>query len=142
MGTSRAANAPPTKKWNNVIGTLNAPTRIASTVLSVTFSVAMSTMPTIVPVSTPIIFGISEGLKFALDVKDRGLEKAVKHEALQVSEKYLIPSISDSLWNVASNKIDPSLSSTPFGRLAEVAFKKSMNQIMSKGAEAVAEEAK
>ncbi len=139
MGTSRAARAPPTKKWNNVIGTLMASERTAGSVLNVTFSVAMSTLPTVIPVSTPIIFGISEGLRFALYVKNRGLDEAVKREALHISDQYVIPSISDGLWNVALSKMDPSLSSTPFGRLAEVAFKKTMNQVMSKGAKALVE---
>jgi hypothetical protein len=139
MGTSRAAKAPPTRKWNTVIGSLKSPDRSASTIINVAFSVAMSTI-SIVPVSTPIIVGISEGLRFALDVKDRGLEDAIKREAVRISETYVIPSISDGLWNIASDKMGPSFSNSPFGRLAEIAFKKTMNQIMSKGAEAWEEE--
>lgn len=141
MGTSRAAKAPATRRWNKVIGTLKSPDRNASTVVNVAFSVAMSAMPSIVPVSAPIFIGISEGLRFVLDVKDRGLEEATKREAIHVSETYVIPSISDGLWNIASNKMGPGFSNSPFGRLAEVAFKKTMNQIMSKGAEALVEEA-
>lgn len=140
MGTSRASRAPPTRRWNKVIGALKAPERNAQTVLNVTLSAAMSTMPTIMPVSTPIVFGISEGLRFALDVRHRGLEAAVKREAIRMSERYVIPSISDGLWNVASSKMDPKFSNSPFGRLAEIAFKKTMNQIMSKGARALIEE--
>jgi hypothetical protein len=140
MGTSRAAKAPATRKWNNVIGTLRAPDRNAETVLNVTLSVAMNAMPTIIPVSTPIIFGISEGLRFALDVRDKGLETAAKRETIRISERYVIPSISDGLWNIASSKMDPTFSNSPFGRLAELAFKKTMNQVMSKGARALIEE--
>ena len=140
MGTSRAAKAPSTKKWNNVIGTLKAPERNANTVLNVAFSVAVSTLPTITPVSAPIAFGVSEGLRFALDVRDRGLDVAVKREAIRVAERYVVPSISNELWSVASSKMDPKISNSPFGRLAEVAFKKTMNQIMSKGAKALAQE--
>jgi len=141
MGTSRAAKAPPTRKWNAVIGTLKSPDRSASTVVNVAFSVAMSVMPSIAPVSTPIVIGISEGLRFALDVKDKGLEEAAKRETIHISETYVIPSISDGLWSIASNKMGTGFSNSPFGRLAEVAFKKTMNQIMSKGAEALVEEA-
>lgn len=141
MGTSRAAKAPPTRKWNAVIGTLVAPERDANTVLNMAFSVALNTLPTISPVSTPIAFGLSEGLKFALDVRERGLESAVRREAIRVSEQYVVPSISSGLWDIASSKMDPKFSNSPFGRLAEVAFKKTMNQVMSKGAEALVEEA-
>lgn len=142
MGTSRAARAPATRKWNNVIGTLKAPVRNAETVTNVTFSVAMSVLPTISPVSTPIFFGITEGLRFALDVKDRGLEPAARREAIRISERYVIPSISEGLWNIASSKMDVEFSYSPFGRLAELAFKKTMNQVMSKGARALIEEEK
>lgn len=140
MGTSRAAKAPATRKWNNVIGTLKAPVRNAETVTNVAFSVAMSTLPTISPVSTPIFFGISEGLRFALDVRERGLEEAAKREAIRISERYVIPSISAGLWDIVSTKMDPEFSNSPFGRLAELAFKKTMNQVMSKGAQALTKE--
>jgi len=140
MGTSRAAKAPPTRKWNNVIGALKAPERNANAVLNVAFSVAISTLPTISPVSAPIAFGVSEGLRFAFDVRERGLDTAVRREAIRVSERYVVPSISNGLWEIASSKMDPKFSNSPFGRLAEVAFKKTMNQVMSKGAEALAKE--
>jgi len=142
VGTSRAARAPATRKWNNVIGTLKAPVRNAETVTNVAFSVAMSVLPTISPVSTPIFFGITEGLRFALDVRDRGLEPAARREAIRISERYVIPSISEGLWNIASSKMDLEFSCSPFGRLAELAFKKTMNQVMSKGARALIEEEK
>jgi len=142
MGTSRAAKAPATRKWNAVIGSLAAPERNASTVVNMAFSVALNTLPTISPVSAPIVFGVSEGLRFALDVRESGLDSAVKREAIRVSERYVVSSISSGLWDVASSKMDPKFSNSPFGRLAEVAFKKTMNQVMSKGAEALAKEAK
>ncbi len=142
MGTSRAAQAPRTRKWNNVIGTLAAPERSANTVLNVAFSVAITTLPTISPVSAPIVFGVSEGLRFAIDVKERGIERAIARDAIRVSERYVVPSISNGLWEIASSKMDPKFSNSPFGRLAEVAFKKTMNQVMSKGADALAKELK
>lgn len=80
------------------------------------------------------------GLRFALDVRESGLDSAVKREAIRVSERYVVPSISSGLWDVAVSKMDPKFSNSPFGRLAEAAFKKTMNQVMSKGAEALAKE--
>src|SRR5881397_2047652 len=106
MGTSRAAQAPRTRKWNNVTGTLAAPERSANTVLNVAFSVAITTLPTISLVSAPIIFGVSEGLRFAIDVKERGIERAIAREAIRVSERYVVPSISNGLWDIASSKMD------------------------------------
>lgn len=140
MGTSRAAKAPATRKWNAVIGTLKSPERNANAVLNVAFSVALNTLPTISPVSVPIVFGVSEGLRFAIDVREQGLDSAVKREAIRVSEHYVVPSITSGLWDIASSKIDPEYLNSPFGRLAELAFKKTMNQVMSKGAEALAKE--
>lgn len=140
MGTSRAAKAPATRKWNMVIGTLKSPDRTANSVLNTAFSVALTKLPSIAPVSIPAVIGISEGLRFALEVKEKGLNEAAKLEAIRISETYVIPSISDGLWNLVSNRISPELANSPFGRLAEIAFKKTMNQIMSKGAEALVKE--
>jgi len=142
MGTSRAARAPSSRRWNTVIGALKAPERNANTVVNLAFSVAVNTLPTIIPVSAPIAFGASEGIRFALDVRDKGLEAAAKRGAIRVAERYVVPSISNELWTLASSKMDPKLSESPFGRLAEVAFKKTMNQIMSKGAKALIEQEK
>lgn len=140
MGTSHAARAPATRKWSTVIASLRAPERNAASVVGVTFSVAMRTLPAVAPVSTPIIWGASEAFRFVLDVRERGLENAVKREAIRLSEQYVIPSISSGLWEVASAKIDPRFANSPFSRLAEVAFKKTMNQVMTKGVEALEEE--
>ena len=91
------------------------------------------------PVSTPIFYAASEGIRFALDVKDRGMDYAIKHEAIRVSERFVIPSISDCLWQLVSSKMDLGYAYTPFGRLAELAFKKTMNEIMTKGLQALEE---
>jgi hypothetical protein len=107
MGTSRAAKAPATRKWNAVIGTLKAPERNANAVLNVAFSVALNTLPSIGPVSAPIVFGVSEGLRFAIDVRESGLDSAARREAIRISEQFVVPSISSGLWDVVSSKIDP-----------------------------------
>jgi|SRR5208282_3443842 len=140
MGTSRAAKAPPTRRWNQVIGSLKAPERDAATIIDLTFSIAMHTLPPVNPIAIPIVYGISEGLRFAADVEESGIDVAVKKEALRLSGKYIIPSISDSLWNLAANRIDLNYTNSAFGRLAEQAFKKTMNQVLSKGAAALESE--
>jgi hypothetical protein len=136
MGTSHAAKAPPTKKWSNVIASLRSPERNATTIINTTFSVAMGAMKIVYPVSTPIFCAASEGIRFALDVKDRGMDYAIKHEAIRVSERFIIPSISNGLWQLVSSKMDPEYTNSPFGKLAELAFKKTMNEIMTKGLQA------
>ena len=140
VGTSRAAKAPRTTKWNKVIDTLRSPERSAETVFGVTFSVAMNAMATLNPVSVPIFYGISEGLRFVIDVKERGLDAATKSEAIRISATWVVPSISAGLWDMASSKMDKDFLSSPFGRLAELAFKKTMNQIATKGVQALVKE--
>ena len=142
MGTSRAAKAPRTTKWNQVIGSLKAPERNAATVADITFSVAIHALPAVDPVVVPIVHGISEGLRFAADVKEHGIDVAVEREALKLSDRYVVPSISNSLWNVAASRMDPKFTNSPFGRLAEQAFKTTMNQVLSKGTKALVEDSK
>jgi len=140
MGTSRAAKAPPTTRWNQVIGTLKAPERDAATVAEVTFSVAMYALPSVTPVAIPIAYGISEGLRFAADVREDGIDAAIKKGGLRLVVRYLAPSISNSLWDIAASRMDARFVASPFGRLAELAFKKTMNQVLSRGAKAFEEE--
>jgi len=139
MGTSRAARAPPTRKWSNVIASLRSPERNATTIINTTFSVAMSTLELVSPVSVPIFYAASEGLRFALNVRNLGMDDAIRHEAIQVAERFVVPSISNGLWQLVSSKIDPKFANSPFGKLAESAFKKTMNEIMAKGIEALEE---
>ena len=137
MGTSHAAKAPPTRKWSNVIASLRAPERNAATTVNTTFSVAMGTLKLVHPVSAPIFYAASEGLRFALDVKERGIDYAIKHEEIRVAERFFIPGVSDALWQLVTCKIDPRLVNSAFGKLTESAFKKTMNEIMTKGVEAL-----
>jgi hypothetical protein len=140
VGTSRAAKAPSTRRWNTVILTLKAPERNPESIINLTFSVALSVLPNIHPASAPLVYGISEGLKFVNDVNKNGLEEASKHEAISLTTSFVAPYISQNLWNIVQSKADPAVINTPFGSLAELAFKKTMNQIMAKGADALMEE--
>jgi len=139
MGTSRASRAPPTKKWANVIGTLKSPERNAATVLKTTFSVAMGTLEYVAPVSVPIFWAASEGIRFGLNVRDRGMDYAIKHEAITVTERFIVPSISNGLWRMTASKMGVGFAESPFGKLAELAFKKTMNEIMARGIKALEE---
>jgi hypothetical protein len=138
VGTSHAAPSPNTVKWGAVIGSLKNPERTASTVLRATVSATLPLLP-VGYATVPAVYAAFECFKFVNAVQEKGLEEAVKKEALQLSAKYLVPSISNGLWNLVRSKLDPEFINTPFGKLAEVAFKKTMNAILSKGVRALEE---
>ena len=66
-----------------------------------------------------------------------GLEPAIKKEAFQITKNFIAPSVSDGLWKAAASRLDTKLVGSPYGRLAEKAFKKTMSSIMINGAEAL-----
>jgi hypothetical protein len=138
MGTSHAAPAPSTKKWSRVVGSLKNPDRTAKTVFNATISAALPLVPTGY-ISAPVICAAYEGLRFATEVRKIGLQKTVAREAIWTSEKFLIPSISNGLWDLAKSKLDPEFTNTPFGKLAEAAFKKTLNSVLTKGVQALEE---
>lgn len=139
MGTSHASPSPNTKTWGaRVIGSLKNPERTASTVLSATMSTTLPLVP-MGYVAAPAVYAAYECFRFVTDVQQEGLQKAVRKEAIQISTKYFIPSISNGLWSLAQSKLDPEFANTPFGKLAEMAFKKTMNAILSKGIQALEE---
>jgi len=135
-GTSRAAKAPPSRKWNNVIATLKATDRNAASVLNVSFGVAVKTLPTIDLLARPILYGISTGLRFVGDTKQQGMSSAVATREIPINERYAAPSIANGLWNIASFEMAIESANSSFGRLAERAFKNTLNYLMSKGSPA------
>lgn len=138
MGTSHAAASPNTKKWSAVIGSLKNPERTASTVLGATISATLPLVP-VGYISAPAVYAAYECFRFVTSVQERGLEDTIRREAIQISIKYLAPSISNGLWRIAQSKLDPEFTNTPFGKLTEIAFKKSMNAILAKGIRALEE---
>jgi len=139
MGTSRAANAPTTKKWNKVPSALHSPSRNASTIVDAVVSATIPMVPTS-SISTPAFYAAYEGVHFISEVRKHGFDKAVERTAIRVSEKYIAPSIAKGVWDVAASKIDPKFVSSPYGRLAEVAFRRTISSIVSKGIKAMEEE--
>jgi len=140
LGTSHAAPAPKTVKWGAVAGSLKNPNRQGSTVLSATFMAALPLIPGGFA-SVPALYCAYECFKFASDVQKNGLEATVKKEEIQLSTKFLVPSISNCLWNLAATKMGPELTNTPFGKLAEVAFKKTVSAVLTNGIKAFEEQA-
>lgn len=136
MGTSHAVLAPNTKKWEKVVGSLRSPVRNAEVVADTVFSAALPMIPSGF-VSVPIGVAAYEGLRFSYLVNKKGFDDAVKQTALRVTEKYIAPSISSSLWNIVTERADPRFMDSIYGKVAETAFKKTLNAILTKGVEAM-----
>jgi len=91
--------------------------------------------------TVPAVYCAYECLKFASDVQKEGLEATIKKESIQTSLKFFVPSISNGLWNLTASKLGAEFTNTPFGKLAEVAFKKTINTILTQGIQAFEEQA-
>nr|MDO8100088.1 hypothetical protein [Candidatus Njordarchaeota archaeon] len=139
MGTSRAARAPATKNWSKVITSLKPEHRNARAIAGTVFSVASTALGTIAPWSAPISYGASEGLRFISNVRTHGFQSAVRDESIRLTQQFVVPRISNGLWQVVASKMGPKIADSPFGRLAEYAFKKTLNGIMTKGLDAMEE---
>jgi len=138
MGTSQAARAPKTVKWNQVPSALRSPARNASTVVAAVVSATLPRLPG-GAVATPAYYAVSEGVRFVKDAREHGLRTAAQTASLRVSEKYVASSVAGGLWNLAVSRMDPRTASTPYARLAEVAFKKTVSAIIVKGEAAMGE---
>jgi hypothetical protein len=138
MGTSQASPAPNTQSWKKLAGTLRSPIRNASTIVDATFSVASEIIPSGYT-GTPLSSSVHEGLKFANSVTTDGINKTAKENSLSVNSKCVAPSISHSLWKIASSKMEQNYVNSPFHKIAEVAFKQTLNSVMLKGVKAMEE---
>lgn len=136
MGTSQVARAPPTKKWKKVTSAMLE--RNASSIINTAMKIALPLVPA-GHISIPAFYAVSEGIRFAIAVKNRGLERAAKREGIRLAERFVAAGVSDALWHLATSKVDNRLVNSPFGRLAEGAFKKTVNAIVRKGANALEE---
>lgn len=134
MGTSQAARAPPTRKWKRVTSAVLE--RNASSIVSNTMKIAMPMIPAS-HFSIPALCAVSEGIRFAWLVKNKGLEDAVNTEGIRLAETFVAAGISITLWKIVAAKVDSTLVNSPFGRLAENSFKKTIFAIIEKGAGAL-----
>ncbi len=139
MGTSHATVAPNTKAWKGkVVGTLKSPVRNAGTVLDTAMAAALPLVPTGF-ISVPLAVAAYEGLRFASLVQQNGIENALRETSLEVAVKYVAPSISTGLWNQVIEKVDPKFGVSIYGKVAEIAFKQTMNTVLTKGVRAMEE---
>lgn len=138
MGTSHAATAPNTVGWIKVSESLKAPQINAGTVVVATLS---AVVPWIPPghIVRPVVAVAAEGIRFAYEVREKGLQEASKSEMISLPKRFVVFGVSDGLWKVAASNVPPEYINTPYGRLAEIAFKKTMSNILLKGIEAMEE---
>ena len=138
MGTSHAAKAPTTVKWARVIGSLKSPDLTASTVVRATLYAAVNWIP---PghIAIPVTAAAIKCVRFAIEVKEKGLESVAREEIKHFPEQFVAFGISESLWRIATSNVPQEFVDTPYGKLAETAFKKTISSIMIKGAKAMEE---
>ena len=136
MGTSHAAAAPNRKDWSEVAGRMLSPLRSEDEITSWTLTVAVDAIPSNF-LNEPVAHAIYQGIKFALSVKKFGITKAADSESIKISEKYPIHSTSHALWQKVKSKADPKTINSPYGKITETAFKKTLSSIMTKGTDAM-----
>lgn len=139
MGTSQAASLPKTRRMNKIPASLRNPERNASTVVDAVASAAIPALTGGI-ISEPAICAAIEGVRFAVDAKEHGINEAARNAAVRIAEKYVGPSIAQGLWDVASSQMNPQFANSPYGRLAENAFKKTVSTVISKGVQAMVDE--
>lgn len=138
MGTSHAAKAPTTVRWAKVSGSLMSPQRNAGTVLGATLSAVLPWIP-LGYTTAPIISAVAEGIKFALLARKIGFEEAAKSQGISYAEKFAAFAVSEGMWKIATVSVPSQFINSPYGRIAEIAFKKTMNSILIKGIKAMEE---
>jgi len=138
VGTSQAASAPTTKDWKkHVPSALRSPFRNPETIADAVIS---STVPLLLPsgiITTPLFVASYEIIRFLLDFKSEGLQKAAEKSAIRVSTSYLAPSIAKGLWDNIQPNIESEIANSPYSKLAERAFRKTVTSILRKGSQAM-----
>lgn len=136
MGTSQANRVPRTKPFKKVAASLRSPVRNPASIAQLTLSAALDYIPSGYA-GSPVIFAAAEGIRFAVLVKKEGFESAVRKEAIHITKNFIAPSVSHELWKAAASRLGPEFAGSPYGQLAERAFKKTISSIIAKGAEAL-----
>lgn len=138
MGTSRSNKAPNKKAFRKAANSLKSPVRNTSNIVQLTLLAALDYIPTRYT-GSPIVFAAAEGTRFAILVKEKGFKQAVKEEAIHIIKSFIAPSVSYKLWQATASRMDPKFSNSPYGQLAEKAFKKTLSSIITKGSKALEE---
>jgi hypothetical protein len=72
-------------------------------------------------------------------VQRDGIDTALRETSVRVVAKYVAPSISTELWNHVVDKVDPKFGVSIYGKVAETAFKRTLNTVLTKGVDAMEE---
>lgn len=136
LGTSQANRVPRTKPFKKVAASLRSPVRNAESVAQLTLSAAMDYIPSGYA-GLPLVLAAIEGIRFAVLVTEEGFESAVRKEAIHITKDFIGPSVSHELWKTVASRLGPELAGSPYGQLAEKAFKRTICSIIAKGAEAL-----
>jgi len=90
-------------------------------------------------VKTPVYIGASELVRYAILIQEQGLENATVSMGVRVAKEYIIPHVANAAWdNVNSNLVKNNLP-YPTNKYAEMAFKKTLVEVMNKGVDAIEE---
>lgn len=115
-----------------------SPQRNAGTVLGATLSAVLPWIPAGYTVA-PIISAVAQGIKFALLAREKGFSEAAKSQGISFVEKFAAFAVSEGVWKIATASVPPQFINSPYGRIAEIAFKKTMSSILIKGIKAMEE---
>jgi hypothetical protein len=134
MGTSSAAPAPRKKGWKVVASELGNKNSNVFNLVNIAASTVLPQLPPL-QMASIVLLGIKSGINFIENVEKNGLNETIKKESLKVSMSFVASSISNSLWELTSSKLEMGDKNTPISRIAEIAFKKTTAGIISRGAE-------
>jgi len=134
MGTSSCRRVPRSNAWKHVVDDLSEGAEKAAPIVDSAIKTVLPMLPN-GSAKTPMYYAGTEGLRFLMDVDKYGFEEAVKREGVRLTRELVAPRTSDALWSKVSEK-DPGLANSPMGTYAERAFKKTMNDIITRGVEA------
>jgi len=138
MGTSQAAGAPTTKDWERLVplalkSPIKNPTTITDTIISSTLSVLLPTGL----ITAPLFVVSYESIRFLLDYRRIGLEKAAENASIRIVSNYVVPSIAKGLWDAIEPSIDSDIANSQYSKLTEHALRKTVSSILTKGENAL-----
>jgi len=90
-------------------------------------------------VKTPVYCAASELIRFAYAIQEQGLEKAAVSTGIRITKEYLIPQVANAAWNHVDSYLVKNNLQYPTNKYAEMAFKRTLIEVMNKGVDAIAE---
>lgn len=88
-------------------------------------------------VKTPVYCAASELIRYAYMIQEKGVEKATVSMGVRLTKEYVIPYVANAAWDQVNNHLLENNLTYPANRYAEKAFKRTIIEIMNKGADAI-----